>query len=76
MRTLPLTPAFKGKLLRLQEEQKEHRRICGRSYDKRYLDYRSKIFSAEAMVNGLQGALSAIQKKGIGSHTEKPYENR
>lgn len=136
MRTLPLIPAFKEKLLRLQEEQRENRRICGRNYDKRYLDYicldemgtlispnyltaafpklleqnglrrirfhdlrhscaslllangvpmkqiqewlghsdfsttanvyahldyHSKVFSAEAMVHGLQGALTAIQ---------------
>ena len=39
MRTLPLVPVFKEKLLKLQEEQKEYRRVCGKCYDKRYTDY-------------------------------------
>lgn len=39
MRTLPLVPAFKEKLLAHKKEQDEYRRVCGRSYDKRYLDY-------------------------------------
>ena len=39
LRTLPLVPVFKQKLLDAQERQKEYRRLCGKSYDKRYLDY-------------------------------------
>lgn len=39
MRTLPLVPVFKEKLLGLQEQQAEYRRVCGKCYDKRYLDY-------------------------------------
>lgn len=39
MRTLPLVPAFKEKLEKLREEQKEYQRVCGKCYDKRYLDY-------------------------------------
>ena len=39
MRMLPLVPAFKEKLLAVKETQAEYRRVCGRSYDKRYLDY-------------------------------------
>ena len=39
MRTLPLIPAFKDLLLEKREKQEEYRRVCGRSYDKRYLDY-------------------------------------
>ena len=39
MRTLPLVPAFKEKLLSHKKQQEEYRRVCGRSYDKRYLDY-------------------------------------
>ena len=39
MRTLPLVPVFKEKLLRLKDQQEENRRVCGRCYDKRYLDY-------------------------------------
>jgi len=39
LRTLPLVPFFREKLLALQEEQKENRRLCGRSYCKDYLDY-------------------------------------
>lgn len=39
MRTLPLAPAFKSKLLEHQQAQEENRRLCGRSYCKRYLDY-------------------------------------
>ena len=39
LRTLPLVPVFKEKLLTLKEEQKEYKRVCGRCYDKRYLEY-------------------------------------
>ena len=39
MRTLPLVPAFKMKLEKLREDQKEYMRVCGKCYDKRYLDY-------------------------------------
>lgn len=39
MRTLPLVPAFKQKLLALKEEQEVNKKLCGRSYDKNYLDY-------------------------------------
>lgn len=39
MRTLPLVPAFKELLLAQKKQQEEYRRLCGRSYDKRYLDY-------------------------------------
>lgn len=39
MRTLPLVPVFKEKLLTLKEQQKEYRRVCGRCYNKDYLEY-------------------------------------
>ena len=39
LRTLPLVPFVKERLLLLREEQKENRRLCGRSYNKAYLDY-------------------------------------
>lgn len=39
MRTLPLVPAFKEKLLAVKAEQEENRRLCGRSYNKEYQDY-------------------------------------
>ncbi len=39
MRTLPLVPAFKELLLAQKKQQEEYRRLCGRSYDKQYLDY-------------------------------------
>lgn len=39
MRTLPLVPVFKEKLLSLKEQQTEYKRLCGRCYDKKYLDY-------------------------------------
>ena len=39
MRTLPLVPAFREKLLALKEEQAEYKRLCGKCYDKRYSDY-------------------------------------
>ena len=39
MRTLPLVPEFKERLLRQKEQQEEYRRVCGRSYNKQYLDY-------------------------------------
>ena len=39
MRTLPLVPFMREKLLALKEEQQENRRLCGRSYIKEYLEY-------------------------------------
>ena len=39
MRTLPLVPVFKEKLLKLKEQQEEYRRVCGRCYNKKYLEY-------------------------------------
>lgn len=39
MRTLPLVPAFKTRLLALKAQQEHYQRICGLSYDRRYLDY-------------------------------------
>ncbi len=39
MRTLPLVPAYKEKLLKLKDQQEEYRRVCGRCYNKKYLEY-------------------------------------
>ena len=39
MRTLPLVPFMRERLLTLKEEQQEDRRLCGRSYIKEYLEY-------------------------------------
>ncbi len=39
LRVLPLVPAFKEKLLKLQATQAEYQRVCGNCYDKRYLGY-------------------------------------
>ena len=39
MRTLPLVPFMRERLLALKEEQEENRRLCGRSYIKEYLGY-------------------------------------
>ena len=39
MRTLPLVPAFKEKLLSLKEEQEKNKKLCGRSYNKNFLEY-------------------------------------
>lgn len=39
MRTLPLVPFMRERLLALKEEQQENRRLCGRSYIKDYVDY-------------------------------------
>jgi len=39
MRTLPLVSAFREKLLTLKEQQAEYKRLCGKCYDKQYLDY-------------------------------------
>lgn len=39
MRTLPLVPFVKTRLLALKEEQAENRRLCGRSYIKEYQEY-------------------------------------
>lgn len=39
IRTLPLVPFMRERLLALKEEQQENRRLCGRSYIKDYLEY-------------------------------------
>lgn len=39
MRTLPLVLVFKEKLLKVKEQQAEYRRVCGKCYDNRYLEY-------------------------------------
>lgn len=39
MRTLPLVPFVKEKLLKFKAEQEENRRLCGRSYIKDYMGY-------------------------------------
>ena len=39
MRTLPLVPFVKTRLLALKEEQAENRRLCGRSYIREYQEY-------------------------------------
>ena len=39
MRTLPLVPFMRERLLTLKEEQQENRRLCGRSYIKEYHEY-------------------------------------
>lgn len=39
MRTLPLVPVFKEKLLKVKEQQAEYRRVCRKCYDNRYLEY-------------------------------------
>lgn len=39
MRTLPLIPAFKERLLEVKAEQEHNRKLCGRSYNKEYLEY-------------------------------------
>ena len=39
MRTLPLVPFMRERLLALKEEQQENRCLCGRSYIKEYLEY-------------------------------------
>ena len=39
MRTLPLVPFVKERLLKLKAEQEENRRLCGRSYVKDYVGY-------------------------------------
>ncbi len=39
MRTLPLVPFVKERLLALKAEQEENRRLCGRSYIKDYIGY-------------------------------------
>lgn len=39
MRTLPLIPTFKERLLEVKAEQEHNRKLCGRSYNKEYLGY-------------------------------------
>ena len=49
-RTLPLVPIFRERLLALQEEQKENRKLCGMCYNKKYADF----FCVDAMGNLLK----------------------
>lgn len=39
MRTLPLIPTFKERLLALRSQQDENMRLCGRCYNRNFLDY-------------------------------------
>ena len=39
LRTLPLTPVFKEKLIRFKAQQEEYQRVCGKCYCKDYLEY-------------------------------------
>ena len=39
MRTLPLVPQFREMILKRKEDQKEWQRVCGKCYNKEYLDY-------------------------------------
>lgn len=39
LRTLPLVPFVRERLLALMDEQRENRRLCGRSYNREYVDY-------------------------------------
>lgn len=39
MRTLPLVPLFRERLLALKAEQQENQRLSGKSYNMRYIDY-------------------------------------
>ena len=39
LRILPLVPAFREKLLEVRDYQKECRRLCGKCYNKQYLEY-------------------------------------
>lgn len=39
LRTLPLVSTFKDRLLAIRDQQDENRRLCGRCYDRRYLEY-------------------------------------
>jgi integrase len=38
-RTLPMIPALCDKLMRMRDEQTEYRRLCGRSYNKEFLEF-------------------------------------
>lgn len=39
MRTLPLVPFVRERLLQLREEQAQNRKLCGNCYNKKFLDY-------------------------------------
>ena len=68
VRTLPLMPIFRAKLLEIQEQQQQYRKLCGRSYsksDKGYIytdpvgnltrpDYLSKAFPQFLVANGFR----------------------
>jgi len=54
MRTLPLVSAFREKLLTLKEQQAEYKLLCGKCYDKRYLDYLTSVFPKLLEKNSLR----------------------
>jgi integrase len=39
IRTLPLIPVFRAKLLEVREEQQSNQKLCGKSYNKAHRDY-------------------------------------
>ena len=39
MRTLPLVPFVRERLLQFREEQAQNRKLCGNCYNKKFLDY-------------------------------------
>lgn len=62
LRTLPLVPPIRDRLLTLKGEQETYRRLCGKCYNSDFsttaniyahLDYTSKLSSAQAMLEGL-----------------------
>ncbi|MCD7823441.1 MAG: site-specific integrase [Oscillospiraceae bacterium] len=73
MRTLPLVPFVKERLLIKREEQEENRRLCGRCYNKEYLDYvcvneLGDIITPQAVTSGFSRFLKSNGFRHIRFH--------
>lgn len=64
LRTLPLLPAIKERLLVLKSQQEEEMRLCGKSYNQEYLDYVCvDALGNRYIPNNLSGSFRTILRK-------------
>lgn len=73
LRSLPLVPNIREKLLVLQEQQKENKRICGNSYSKRYdgyvfVDAMGNIFNPRSVTENFNKLLERNNLRHIRFH--------
>ena len=73
LRSLPLVPNIREKLLALQEQQKENKRICGNSYSKKYdgyvfVDAMGNIFNPRSVTENFNKLLERNNLRHIRFH--------